>query len=245
MLNYNPSIFDDKYTVLEQLEAVKEVLNKDAEMESTNKEDIASLDARVKVNEDDLAMAKSDIEYNRQMLDSVESETKVNSGRLTNLENEALKTPVSAPYEEALVGIGTNNAQETVYVGDGLSLVGGILSASGGGGGGSLNWNYEEVTTDSAGDPLGLGSSFTFSYADGYVLFLGVSSGSMDSGNPVYPCVITGNAISSASLAHSSFFAINGNEYYISSLDGTFTILGKTGSEPNISDMYIYNFYLG
>lgn len=48
----------------------------------------------------------------------------------------SLATPAQAPAATQLVGVGTNNAQTMINIGDGLSLENGTLTASGGGGGG-------------------------------------------------------------------------------------------------------------
>ena len=47
-----------------------------------------------------------------------------------------LVTPMSAPASISLVAVDTSNAQTMLTLGDGLSVSGGVLSASGGGGGG-------------------------------------------------------------------------------------------------------------
>ena len=47
-----------------------------------------------------------------------------------------LVTPMSAPASVSLVAVDTSNAQTLLTLGDGLSVIGGVLSASGGGGGG-------------------------------------------------------------------------------------------------------------
>lgn len=47
-----------------------------------------------------------------------------------------LVTPMSAPASVSLVAVDTSNAQTMLTLGDGLSVSGGVLSASGGGGGG-------------------------------------------------------------------------------------------------------------
>lgn len=47
-----------------------------------------------------------------------------------------LRTPAQAPAATQLVGVGTNNAQTMINIGDGLSLENGTLNASGGGGSG-------------------------------------------------------------------------------------------------------------
>ena len=48
-----------------------------------------------------------------------------------------LVTPMSAPASVSLVAVDTSNAQAMLTLGDGLSVSGGVLSASGGGGGGA------------------------------------------------------------------------------------------------------------
>lgn len=48
-----------------------------------------------------------------------------------------LVTPMSAPASVSLVAVDTSNAQTMLTLGSGLSVSGGVLSASGGGGGGS------------------------------------------------------------------------------------------------------------
>lgn len=48
-----------------------------------------------------------------------------------------LVTPMSAPASVSLVAVDTSNAQTMLTLGDGLSVSGGVLSASGGGGGGA------------------------------------------------------------------------------------------------------------
>lgn len=59
-----------------------------------------------------------------------------------------LVTPMSAPASVSLVAVDTSNAQTMLTLGDGLSVSGGVLSASGGGGGGGAS----------------LGGGFTFIY---------------------------------------------------------------------------------
>lgn len=49
-----------------------------------------------------------------------------------------LVTPMSAPASVSLVAVDTSNAQTMLTLGSGLSVSGGVLSASGGGGGGSI-----------------------------------------------------------------------------------------------------------
>lgn len=49
-----------------------------------------------------------------------------------------LVTPMSAPASVSLVAVDTSNAQTLLTLGDGLSVSGGVLSASGGGGGGGV-----------------------------------------------------------------------------------------------------------
>lgn len=56
---------------------------------------------------------------------------------LLNKIASSLATPAQAPAATQLVGIGTNNSQTMINLGDGLSLENGTLSASGGGGGGT------------------------------------------------------------------------------------------------------------
>lgn len=51
--------------------------------------------------------------------------------------SRVLVTPMSAPASVSLVAVDTSNAQTLLTLGDGLSVSGGVLSASGGGGGGS------------------------------------------------------------------------------------------------------------
>ena len=50
-----------------------------------------------------------------------------------------LVTPMSAPASVSLVAVDTSNAQTMLTLGDGLSVSGGVLSASGGGGGGGAS----------------------------------------------------------------------------------------------------------
>lgn len=52
--------------------------------------------------------------------------------------NRTLVTPMSAPASISLVAVNTANAQEMLTLGNGLSVSGGVLSASGGGGGTKL-----------------------------------------------------------------------------------------------------------
>lgn len=49
-------------------------------------------------------------------------------------EQKALRLPAATPTQEELVGVGTDNMQKRVTVGDGLLLFNGVLSAPGGGG---------------------------------------------------------------------------------------------------------------
>ena len=51
--------------------------------------------------------------------------------------SHVLVTPMSAPTSVSLVAVDTSNAQTMLTLGDGLSVSGGVLSASGGGGGAS------------------------------------------------------------------------------------------------------------
>ena len=55
-----------------------------------------------------------------------------------------LVTPMSAPASVSLVAVDTSNAQTMLTLGDGLSVSGGVLSASGGGGGGGVKL-YQHV----------------------------------------------------------------------------------------------------
>lgn len=52
--------------------------------------------------------------------------------------SRVLVTPMSAPASVSLVAVDTSNAQTMLTLGDGLSVSGGVLSASGGGGGGGI-----------------------------------------------------------------------------------------------------------
>lgn len=52
--------------------------------------------------------------------------------------SRVLVTPMSAPASVSLVAVDTSNAQTLLTLGSGLSVSGGVLSASGGGGGGGL-----------------------------------------------------------------------------------------------------------
>ena len=66
-----------------------------------------------------------------------------------------LMTPMSAPASVSLVAVDTSNAQTLLTLGDGLSVSGGVLSASGGGGGGGAggysmsisNYRHYFITT--------------------------------------------------------------------------------------------------
>lgn len=53
--------------------------------------------------------------------------------------SRVLVTPMSAPASVSLVAVDTSNAQNLLTLGDGLSVSGGVLSASGGGGGGGTS----------------------------------------------------------------------------------------------------------
>lgn len=61
-----------------------------------------------------------------------------------------LVTPMSAPASVSLVAVDTSNAQTMLTLGDGLSVSGGVLSASGGGGGGVSNFYAHFVKIDGA-----------------------------------------------------------------------------------------------
>ena len=57
-----------------------------------------------------------------------------------------LVTPMSAPASVSLVAVDTSNAQTMLTLGDGLSVSGGVLSASVGGGGGGLQLYQHKIT---------------------------------------------------------------------------------------------------
>lgn len=57
-----------------------------------------------------------------------------------------LVTPMSAPASISLVAVDTSNAQTLLTLGSGLSVSGGVLSASGGGGGGGLQLYQHKIT---------------------------------------------------------------------------------------------------
>ena len=57
-----------------------------------------------------------------------------------------LVTPMSAPASVSLVAVDTSNAQTMLTLGSGLSVEGGVLSASGGGGGGGTQMYRHNVT---------------------------------------------------------------------------------------------------
>ena len=57
-----------------------------------------------------------------------------------------LMTPMIAPASVSLVAVDTSNAQTMLTLGDGLSVSGGVLSASGGGGGGGLQLYQHKIT---------------------------------------------------------------------------------------------------
>ena len=61
-----------------------------------------------------------------------------------------LVTPMSAPASVSLVAVDTSNAQAMLTVGDGLTVEGGALKATGGGGGGASNFYAHFVKIDNA-----------------------------------------------------------------------------------------------
>lgn len=58
-----------------------------------------------------------------------------------------LMTPMSAPASVSLVAVDTSNAQTMLTLGEGLSVSGGVLSASGGGGGGGYTVLAKDAMT--------------------------------------------------------------------------------------------------
>lgn len=61
--------------------------------------------------------------------------------------SRVLVTPMSAPASVSLVAVDTSNAQTLLTLGDGLSVSGGVLSASGGGGGASVDTSKMFILT--------------------------------------------------------------------------------------------------
>lgn len=61
--------------------------------------------------------------------------------------SRVLVTPMSAPASVSLVAVDTSNAQTMLTLGEGLSVSGGVLSASGGGGGGGYTVLAKDAMT--------------------------------------------------------------------------------------------------
>lgn len=73
--------------------------------------------------------------------------------------SRVLVTPMSAPASVSLVAVDTSNAQTLLTLGSGLSVSGGVLSASGGGGGGASDFYF--LTTSVSGLGSGLDKHFS------------------------------------------------------------------------------------
>lgn len=77
-----------------------------------------------------------------------------------------LVTPMSAPASVSLVAVDTSNAQTLLTLGDGLSVSGGVLSASGGGGGGAQIYKHRVRFNNSY--TCILYTTQAFNYAENY-----------------------------------------------------------------------------
>lgn len=125
-MSYNPSIFDDKISVLAQVETLKQIV-KDHEGETSAEiaAAVAVVQNQVDQVETQLGFAQTDIV---NVMDDV--------SELQQSDARSLKIPVNTPSDTQLVGVNNANAQEMITLGEGLTLENNILSASGGGGGG-------------------------------------------------------------------------------------------------------------
>lgn len=83
--------------------------------------------------------------------------------------SKALTTPDTAPESISLVAVDTNNAQTNLTLGDGLSVEGGVLKASGGGGSGGSDL-YRHLIVILASEPSGAGD-ISLSCEMGFVLY--------------------------------------------------------------------------
>lgn len=101
-----PSIFDDKYSVLSQLEEVKKIATSILPLEGSD---------TIVVDTNEAGTAQ---------------EVRLDAEVVSNIER-SLKTPTSAPTATQLVGVDTGNAQQMIEIGSGLAFVENVLYASG------------------------------------------------------------------------------------------------------------------
>lgn len=101
-----PSIFDDKYSVLSQLEEVKKITTSILPLEGSD---------TIVVDTNEAGTAQ---------------EVRLDAEVVSNIER-SLKTPKSAPTATQLVGVDTGNAQQMIEIGSGLAFVENVLYASG------------------------------------------------------------------------------------------------------------------
>lgn len=80
--------------------------------------------------------------------------------------SRVLVTPMSAPASVSLVAVDTSNAQALLTLGSGLSVSGGVLSASGGGGGGGTKL-YKHTVEMSGGKRLIVISTYNSPFSEG------------------------------------------------------------------------------
>lgn len=80
--------------------------------------------------------------------------------------SRVLMTPMSAPASVSLVAVDTSNAQTLLTLGNGLSVSGGVLSASGGGGGGTQIYKHSVRFNNSY--TCFLYTTQAFNYAENY-----------------------------------------------------------------------------
>ena len=217
MINYNPSIFDDKYTVLEQLEAVKDVLSDAAGAEEDNKKDITTLKAET----EGLSTALSDLE----------GEVMQNAGDVSALNQQmsrTLKTPVSAPNAIKIVGIDTNNAQEMITIGDNLAVIDGTLNVIGGGsGGGGLS--YGKAKLDISENT----ATFDRFWPHVPVVFVNINGGYPNAG-----VMIPG--YSSSTPNYSTIGRYSDTSYYLIDEDGTCTFKNASDGSDFVPADYGY-----
>ena len=121
-MSYNSSIFDDKISVLAQLETLKQTVEQDDEIIKTTAEKTADLE----IEQNSLKRRVSDLETEAvpDLINKVSA--------LEDQDARALKVPTTQPIATQLVGVNNNNDQEMITLGSGLILEDKILSAAGG-----------------------------------------------------------------------------------------------------------------
>lgn len=144
-----------------------------------------------------------------------------NEEAIAALDEKVLKTPIHAPYTDALVGINSNNDQQLIYLGSNLSISNGILNTKSSGGGGG--WTKGTVELNDLAETFYLNVSNAESPT---IIGIQASGG-------YYSATMTNNAQASYPHAYSTLFYAWETICCIKSEDGTCSIIdAATGQTP-------------